>query len=578
MAVQIKYDSEEPFDGLPLPFVERSVEYIGQNSNTSAVEIITLTGQIPPSDDNCDRFQYFVAEQTSILNYFSKSYKKFEIIEDGETIVSRENVKIDSIDFSDSNYQSILEYTVNLSVFRGDFMKHSGVTEVSNTISYEEKEDKTLGISHSVSAIGVRDSSSASSTTALEKAKAFVESEISRQKIDVAPVFMSHEELSDNETPTTPTVTQTSFLETIEPVLTSFSESINRLTGEYSVTNEYVCDLYFRSNGVLRYSVDIDASPSGYNVVDLSGTILYEEDLSGSSGFDELVSRFKSFDFFGAAKRLSGISGLNKIPISRSMSKESEKNVVSFDFSFDDNPKFIDSSGVERVLSFDFSNESNFISINVEGELRGRLGIKNRWEVAKSEFDKLDILALSTAAYKTYLEDVLEYDSSLVEKLPINTNILSESVTYNESGGAISFSYVLDNFSQTPDNAIFKSFEFDISVNHPTSSFMQTKEWKGEWIVQDMAASDRGTKSVSGSAVKKSGVSCEAATAAIIQFMNSKTSSTLTETQRQISFDGVSSFSFSFSWSTADSVSMIGESFDGLAVTTLVGSDLVDLS
>tara|TARA_B100001094_G_scaffold323518_1_gene374560 strand:- start:503 stop:1285 length:783 start_codon:yes stop_codon:yes gene_type:complete len=260
------------------------------------------------------------------------------------------------------------------------------------------------------------------------------------------------------------------------------------------------------------------------------------------------------------------------------MSKESEKNVVSFDFSFDDNPKFIDSSGVERVLSFDFSNESNFISINVEGELRGRLGIKNRWEVAKSEFDKLDILALSTAAYKTYLEDVLEYDSSLVEKLPINTNILSESVTYNESGGAISFSYVLDNFSQTPDNAIFKSFEFDISVNHPTSSFMQTKEWKGEWIVQDMAASDRGTKSVSGSAVKKSGVSCEAATAAIIQFMNSKTSSTLTETQRQISFDGVSSFSFSFSWSTADSVSMIGESFDGLAVTTLVGSDLVDLS
>jgi hypothetical protein len=578
MAVKIKYDGAEPFDGLPLPFVERSVEYIADNSNTSAVEKIVLTGQIPPSDDNCNRFDYFIAEQSSILSYFAKAYKKFEIIEDGVPIVSRENVRIESIDFSDSNYQSILEYSINLSVFRGDFMKYSGVTDVSNTIAYAEKEDKSLAITHTVSARGVRDSSSASSTTALEKAKAFVESEISRQKIDVAPVFMSHEKVSDDEAPMTPTVTQTSFLETIEPVLTSFSENINRLSGEYSVTNEYVSDLYFYSNGVLRYSVDIDASPDGYNGVNLSGTVLYEEDLGGSANFDLLVDRFQSFDFFGAAKRLSGVSGLNKIPINRSVSRDPDRNTISFDFSFDDNPKFFDANGVERILSFDFSNESNFITINVEGEMRGRLGVKNRWEIAKAEFESLNIFNLTSSAYTSYLEDVLGYSSTLMEKMPINTNILSESITYNESDGAVSFSYTFDNFSQTPDNDIFKHFEYNISVAHPTSSFMETKEWGGEWIVQDMAASDRGSKSISGSAIKKAEVTCGAATAAIIDFMNLKTSSTLTETQRQISFDGVSSFSFSFAWSTADSVNMIGESLDGVANTTLIKNDLIDLS
>ena len=60
--------------------------------------------------------------------------------------------------------------------------------------------------------------------------------------------------------------------------------------------------------------------------------------------------------------------------------------------------------------------------------------------------------------------------------------------------------------------------------------------------------------------------------------MNSQTSSALTETQRQISFDGISSFSFSFSWSTADSVNMIGESSSGVAEIELTESDLINLS
>src|SRR5210317_1471982 len=106
MSVQIKYDNLEPFDGLPLPFVERSIEYIENNSNTGAVEQIVLSGQIPPPEDECDRFSYFIDEQTSMLNFFSKSYKKFEIIEDSVVIVSRENVRVDSVDFSSSNYSS----------------------------------------------------------------------------------------------------------------------------------------------------------------------------------------------------------------------------------------------------------------------------------------------------------------------------------------------------------------------------------------------------------------------------------------------------------------------------------------
>ena len=291
-----------------------------------------------------------------------------------------------------------------------------------------------------------------------------------------------------------------------------------------------------------------------------------------------LVERYKNFDFFGAAKRLSGQSDLNKIPITRSLSKDENKNIVSFSFSYDNNPNFVDENGSEKVLSFDFSNDANFITIDVSGEVKARLGVKNKWEVASDAFDSLNIFTETQSAYNTYLSDVLGYDSTLMEKMPINSNILSESVNYNKESGVINFSYQFDNFSQTPDNNIFKSFDYTVDIIHPTSTFMATKEYKGSWIVQDLASSDRGTKSISGSAIKKSGATCAEATAGIISFMNSQTSSALTETQRQISFDGISSFSFSFSWSTADSVNMIGESSSGVAEIELTASDLINLS
>jgi len=577
MSVKIKYNGVEPFDGLPLPFVERGVEYIEDNSNVEAVESIVLTGQIPPSGaPDCDRFTYFIDEQASILNYFSEAYKKFEIIEDGVVIVSRENVRIDSIDFSDSNYSSILEYSINLSVYRGDFMVHSGVVDVSNSISYKENENKTLNITHSVSATGARDSVSSSSTSALQKAKAFVEGEISRQKIDVPPVFVSHAKASDSEAPMTPTATQTAFLETVNPVLVSFSENINRLAGIYSITKEYISDLYFYEGGVLRYSAEVDLSPSGYSIVSLRGEVTYEEDLSGAVEFDALVERYKSFDFFGAAKRLSGLSGLNKVPISRSISKDEGKNIISFDFSFDDNPQFFDENGAETVLDFNFTNDSNFISVSIRGSIIARLGIKNKWEVAKREFDNLDIPAKAKVAYESYLKNVLGYGDSLVEKMPFNTNILGESVTFRKSEGAVEFSYNFDNFSQTPNNDIFKSFDYSVNVVHPTSSYMSTKEYVGGWVVQDMDAADRGSKSISGSAIKKAGVTCAQATEAIVAFMEPK--ALLTETQRQISFDGVSAFTFSFSWSTGDSVAMIGGSTDGVAEIELNAGELISMS
>ena len=578
MAVQIKYDNEDPFDGIPVPFVERSIEYIGDNSRSGATEEIVLTGEIPPSPGDCDRFSYFIDEQSSLLNHFSESYKKFEIIEDGVVIVSRENVRVNSVEFDGSNYQSILRYSISLSVFRGDFMKNSGVTDVQNLISYEESEDKTLIISHQVSAVGIRDSSSASSTTALQKAKAFVESEISRQKIDISPIFMSHENVSDDEIPVTPTSTDSVFLATIKPVLRSFNESSNRLSGSYSVTKEYVCDLYFNAGGVMRYSVDVEANPESYVNVSINGTIEYEEDLSGNENFDSLVERYRGFDFFGAAKRLSGQSDLNGVPLSRSMSKDSSKNTLSFSLSFDNNPHFVNENGVEKEISFDFSNTANFVNIEVDGVVSARLGIKNRWEVAKEAFELMDISSEVSSAYASYLSDVLGYDSALMEKMPINTNILSRSVTYNKAAGSVSFSFSFDNFSQTPDNAIFQNFDYTVNLSHPVSNFMPVKEYKGSWIVQDVASSDRGVKSISGSAMKKANVSCEDAMAGIISFINSQESGTLTETQRQISFDGVSSFNFVFSWSTPDSVKMIGESNNGVAPLVLTESDLIGLS
>jgi len=542
MSVQIKYGGQNPFDGLPVPFVERSTSYVEQNSSSGAIEEIVLTGQIPPPEDNCDRFSYFIDEQASLLSYFSSSYGTLEIVEYGVTILERKNVKIDSVSFNDSNYSSILEYTISLQVFLGEFMKYYGVTDVSNTVSYNKEKNKTLRIEHQVSATGIRDSDSASTTTALEKAKAFVEAEISSENIDLSPILISHYNYSDDELPATATSTSTpsSYFAQAKPVLESISENINRVTGFYSVSKSYVSDLYFNSGGVLRYTVAANLAPEGYSEVTVSGSIKYNEDISGSENFELLESRFMGFDFFGAAKRLSGVSRLNKIPINRSVSKDKEKNNLSFSFVFDNNPQFLSESSTEESLTFDFSNDSGFVTLQVSGQIIGRLGIKNRWEIVNKAFDELDIYSKAKIAYDAYCEEISGISSSL------NDNILSESATYSEASGSINFTYNFDNFSQTIDNDLFISFNYSKSKAHPVFDRVATKCADGSWVVQNTQTCDPGRISVSGDAIMKPGVECSDAIQKIQQWATGWVGPLEGCLVSNMTFNGVSRLSFSF--------------------------------
>jgi hypothetical protein len=558
MSVEIKYNYSNPFSGLPTPFVERTVEYIGDNATQEAIETVVLSGEIP-AGENCDGFTYLIGKQQDILNSFSQSFRPLEIKEDGVSILKHENVKVESISFDESGYTRLLPYTIKLSLYRSDFLKHDGVEKVSDSLDFSEGEDGTLQITHTVQATGVAGSEDLSSSSRLEKAKAFVQANSGKDKIDIHPVFISHKGMSDSGSPV-PTPTPGDLLVQINPILTGFNENINRLTGTYGITKNYICDIYYESEGILRYTVNVGRAPESFTTVEIGGSLRYEEDAppptpTSTQGvnLEKLEARFRAFQFYTVAKEVSGEGGLNSTPLKHSVSKGSGQNAIDFEIAYDTNPDFTNTGSTREEISFSFENDSDFITIDLSGAIKARLGARNKWEMAKNSFDSLNIFSIAEAKYEDYVLNVLGLTNTQLLEMPLNSNESSSSQSFVKSLGEINFNYKFDNFPILADNTIFRNFEYTIDVKNAVEALVSAPRVAGNrlYTVQDLNSSDRGTITISGTALKKREIGSASAISAIHSACYSRISgySLATALQINVTCNGVNSFSFTFSYS-----------------------------
>jgi len=456
MATIIKYNGVEPFksNDIATPYVGRSTEPIREGRKLGVLDKITLEGQI----DGCDE-PALRAKRSAILNAFSSNFKTLEIIDDGTTILTKDFVKIDNITFAESKYIGVVEYSIEMAaadeILFNDFY---GVANPSINTETSLNIGQGYSINKGISAIGINTHEDPKQSNALNNAKDFVNN------------FSGIENLSLPEAG-------------LQPILVGQTEEINRLNGEYKVTEQYAADAYSLHKignsfpeGVLRYELKAQDSFSEIKSIGISGSI--NAGLDGSMA--NIRERLNGINFHHIAESTMGIA-LVKHPVTEEITEDNDKREITFGVSFNNDFNFND-CGVSRKIRYSVEEEDGFLSISVDGEVTARGPVKARWGLVEGEFYnnlKPNIYSLANEQYARYYTPTLT-------SFPLRDLDKDSNIKESKDMGFINFSYKYSN-DDVPDDFIDLDYSVDIEKCIP--QFIKSINSGGDkdmYIVQDL--------------------------------------------------------------------------------------------
>ena len=462
MAVIIKYNGSDPFktNGIPTPFVGRDSEHMVFGSKRCVKDVITLTGQVPGCDHST-----LVTRRTAISSAFSSNYKTLSIEDDSVEILSKEFSKIKSVSFDDSKYVGELKYTITIECY--DETLHNefyGITNPVDETKISLNEDKTYSINRTISAEGLNlqdgnlesawlDTDQIEHTTSksssLQNAIDFVESMSGPENV-----------ILPSDSPN------------LKIYLKSKSENINRIKGQYSISESYVGDSVdtAQDHGILTYSTSISSSFSQNKSVSIKGLLSFGVD----SSFSLIRNRFSEINFHELAEAGFG-EKLVRFPLSVSVSERISSGSIEFEYEFDNDFNF-NECGVSNAQSYSISSVGENISVSVSGEVSARGPTEKRWDIVKDEFynnvkpylyqnAKTKLESVHPTATPTHTPTVCGDNSY---SLGLNGVPDDFSVKENRQKGTISYSYHFSNLNKISG---FQSFDYSVSINMPVPKY-----------------------------------------------------------------------------------------------------------
>lgn len=392
---------------------------------------------------------------------------------------TRNNVFLQNIDFGSSDYLSNTDYSVTFISYPDTYFEGSGILTPQNEWSFTENKNGTISITHDVSATAINTSNLDGS--ALSNAKTFVQSLVypSATAIPINSTLFVKDQTAN-----------TNF------ILTNQSENLNRITGEYSIQETYELDSVTSENAIIKYTINISESASGFAEADISGTV--------QGGLNTSISDTETaYGNLNLKTIIEGVSGLtlNETPVLKKESKDERANLISFDYSFDDNPSNTNDDKVVLELNLTKNvGENNVEEYNLSGLVRGRISLKDSWERVRGYYDSaIDI-------YKK--QNVLSLFSNYYDISDVNTKFKSSSVIRKSFDGVIEFSISTNNKSDPPEG--FEDFEYtidlDIPVYNATSlplvgSKYIDEQYQNDYVIQGLEYYNRGSLSINGFAV-----------------------------------------------------------------------------
>ena len=400
----------------PIPFVSLSNDYVQAGERWTILQAITLQGEII----GCSKSD-LVARQNEILDAFSQDFKTIEI----SGLDDIELARVVSVNFQGSDYLSAVSYTIELEAYSYDtFVNSYYVVEPVDSISIVENNDKTIDITHTISAKGVN----SSSYNALTNAKNFVIGKLDDQKSQgtwPVPNLISSKDPN------------------FKRMLVSVSEDIDRIQGRYSITKQYKSDLDYEDGSViLRYTKETSEQERQFKIFTINGSVeggLQDQDAEGIDAFEKLRNKLKSF------KKSLNTEFVHELIDSASISEDITAGRINFTFAFSSNP-------LEVIDDYDISVSENSDTALVSVSVRGTMSAKGpvgsvggtdcRYNLVNSTFDENKYYDLAVKFYKDYLS---RRSITVPANVILNSSHLSKTITRNEFEGSITYDFFFDD-------------------------------------------------------------------------------------------------------------------------------------
>lgn len=413
-ATKISYNGFD-FQNQPTPFVTKDESFIKYGENFGSVQSFNLNGEITGNDFNSLR-----SFQKEIITGFAKDFGVFKItdIREGSVgvnnillensskmlsenfddlsleqesasmiftnILSKTGVKINSVDFPANPYKKRLSYNISLTCYPSDYFNENyGIIDPQDQWSFVQSNDDILSATHTISAKGF-ETGSYNQSLSFENAQNFVNEKKGLSNL-VFPYFMSGAKNLSSQ-----------YL-----YLDSVNESIDRIGGFYSITENYTKDLVNIGGGYLRYNASIDSEGSDSLQVRVQGQVVGDKQAS----MTDVRTRFLNFDVYGAAndfiRQTDSTGSFSKEPVSKSITEDLINKKLDFAYAFDDTER----EQTKTDLNISVNSGYSVTTVSVNGSITSSAPKHLRSGLIESAFDGIDFFNLANGEYNYFYKN-----------------------------------------------------------------------------------------------------------------------------------------------------------------------------
>ena len=473
-------------EGFITPYVSRTQTPIYYGVRSGQITQIDLNGQITGSN-----YDALISAQTKLISGFSKDFQSLSL-RDGSALVEGfpiSNCIVDNINFSEGQYNQLLDYSITLRAYEASLF--SGVSKVLspvNSFVFSETDEGQRSITHTISAQGINTNASGTiEGNALDNAKDFVLS-LTGWSNQIMPEMIRKGDFTKYTT--------------INPSLKSQSESVNRMNGTFSVTEDWVFDENNSEDAARTVTVDIQ---SGINTDFVTATVNVNVQGDKRKSITEIRNKVpRNNELYKIAKdnfeamRADSSRQLNSQPSSVNVDEDAESKTISVSAVFSDNDihpyAVIGASNApeghphkkQDYAYFDYSVDlnrdeiSSVTQVSINGTILGIGGdLKNRYAAANQFLTGLNknLYATGTGSNANvsffglsgflYEKAKGEYDSFFTssDNYGLNQTLNSLTISPNEFNGTISVTASFDDTDKfLGEQKLFDSASYTVNV------------------------------------------------------------------------------------------------------------------
>jgi hypothetical protein len=492
MATSITYGSYSFPDPLPLVAEEDQAIVVAGNYDHSAITV-NLVGYFTGSD-----LSGLDLQKMQMVSGFLNEYQDLTITANNESKVCP-NAIVRSISFNESDLTTLLPYSLSLDYYSGEtFSDYFNVAEPTNTWEYQEQENNTIVATHSVSARGLKTSSSSE----LNNARHFVTGKLEEGFSDIA-IFNSPNGGA---------------------YLQSRSENVDKKTNKYGVTETYLYsnsqDSIFEDiegivsvNTAISYdineglSVSLEGSVQGSMDANTGSQVglLSTGDFSLEKGTEVVLNAIvNSYSDYESGVYSFVLNG----PTSYNYDLNTGSNTLNFSFQFSDpeNLDIINGNVIHTYsTSINITKDAPVAGISVKGQLRykgadiisdtGEFENNARFQAVETAFSEVDPHFIAYEAMSDFTGVATEYEFL---SSSINTGEINFSINKDPVENILDYSYNYNNQIDLSDGDLTN---FSISIQDKKSiQLPQVQETINGFAAQTVISRTLGEYSISSQA------------------------------------------------------------------------------